>query len=260
MAYEQLEVKVDKKVGLITLRRPDVRNALVPELRRELNEALAQMAGDDSVQALVLTGDGKAFCAGGDLGGMNQKIDAVTGRKKLLQSQELIRTLLRLEKPVIAAVNGAAAGAGFSVALACDMIFAARSAFFVQSFVHVGLVPDLGAAHFLTSLLGPHRAKELMFTGDRVSAEFARELGIVNRVFDDESLLAEALAVAEKLASGPAVSIGLTKAMVNRSVLQQLHDTLEMEAFSQWLCFETDDFLEGVAAFFEKRGPRFTGR
>ncbi|KQL49430.1 enoyl-CoA hydratase [Brevibacillus choshinensis] len=260
MAYEQLEVRVENKVGLIKMSRPDIRNAMVPELRRELHEALAQMEQDDQVNVLVLTGDGKAFCAGGDLGGMNRKIDAVTGRKRLLQSHELIRTILRLEKPVIAAVNGAAAGAGFSVALACDMIFAARSSFFVQSFVNVGLVPDLGAVHFLTSLLGPHRAKELMFTGDRVSAEKAQELGVVNRVMNDESLMEEVGAIAEKMAKGPAISMGLTKAMVNRSILGQLHDTFEIEAFAQGLCFETEDFREGVKAFFEKRAPQFSGR
>ncbi|MDF2680481.1 MAG: enoyl-CoA hydratase/carnithine racemase [Brevibacillus sp.] len=260
MAYEQLEVRVENKVGLIKMCRPDIRNAMIPELRRELHEALAQMEQDQQVNVLVLTGDGKAFCAGGDLGGMNRKMDAVTGRKRLLQSHELIRNILRLEKPVIAAVNGAAAGAGFSVALACDMIFAARSSFFVQSFVNVGLVPDLGAVYFLTSLLGPHRAKELMFTGDRVSAEKALELGVVNRVIDDESLMTEVGAIAEKMAKGPAISMGLTKAMVNRSILGQLHDTFEMEAFAQGLCFETEDFREGVKAFFEKRAPQFSGR
>lgn len=260
MAYEQLQVSVENKVGWIKMCRSDIRNAMIPELRRELHTALAQMEQDDQVNVLVLTGDGKAFCAGGDLGGMNRKIDAVTGRKKLLQSHDLIRTLLRVEKPVIAAVNGAAAGAGFSVALACDMIFAAKSSFFVQSFVNVGLVPDLGAVHFLTSLLGPHRAKELMLTGERVTADKAMELGVVNRVIEDESLLQEVGVIAEKLASGPAISIGLTKAMVNRSILAQLHDTFEMEAFAQGLCFETEDFREGVTAFFEKRPPRFSGR
>ncbi|QRG70036.1 enoyl-CoA hydratase/isomerase family protein [Brevibacillus choshinensis] len=260
MAYEQLQVHVENKVGWIKMCRPDIRNAMIPELRRELHTALAQLDQDDQVNVLVLTGDGKAFCAGGDLGGMNRKIDAVTGRKKLLQSHELIRTLLRLEKPVIAAVNGAAAGAGFSVALACDMIVAAKSSFFVQSFVNVGLVPDLGAVHFLTSLLGPHRAKELMFTGERVTADKALELGVVNRVIDDEGFLTEVGAIAEKLAKGPAISMGLTKAMVNRSILSQLHDTFEMEAFAQGLCFETEDFREGVTAFFEKRSPRFSGR
>lgn len=260
MSYDQLQVHVENKVGTIKLCRADVRNALVPELRRELLEALAQLGQDDEVNVLVLTGDGKAFCAGGDLGGMNKKASAVTARKRMLQSHELIRNLLRLEKPVIAAVNGAAAGAGFSLALACDLVFAGKSSFFVQSFVNVGLVPDLGAVHFLTSLLGPHRAKELMFLGDRVSAEEAFELGLVNRVIDDESLMEETLAVAERVANGPAISIGLTKAMVNRTILGQLHDTFEMEAFAQGLCFETEDFREGVTAFFEKRSPRFTGR
>jgi 2-(1,2-epoxy-1,2-dihydrophenyl)acetyl-CoA isomerase len=239
---------------------PENRNALSGRLRSELMQVLAQMEQDDGVKAIILTGAGKAFCAGGDISSMGGKADAGLGRKRMLATQELIHAIMNLEKPVIAAVNGPAAGAGFSLALACDLVLAARSAVFIQSFVHIGLVPDLGSVYFLTHLLGHHRAKELMLTGERISAEKGYQLGFVNQVVEDGQLVEQAQATAERLAKGPGVAIGLTKAMVNRTMMSQLSESLQLEAFAQGVCLQSEDLKEGVKAFFEKRPPRFSGR
>jgi 2-(1,2-epoxy-1,2-dihydrophenyl)acetyl-CoA isomerase len=259
MGYEFLEVQIENGVGIIRLNRPENRNAMVPGLRTEFLQALSRLEQDDQARALILTGEGKAFCAGGDLSSMKNG-DASTGRQKVKLTQEMIQAILQLQKPVIAAVNGAAAGAGFSLALACDMVVAARSSFFVQSFVHVGLVPDLGSAYFLTDLLGHHRAKELMLFGERISAEQGHQLGFVNRVVDDEVLLDEARVIAEQIAKGPALAISLMKNLVNQTLMRGLQDSLELEAFAQGLCFQSDDAKEGVRAFFERRPPQFSGR
>lgn len=259
MSFQHIETAVENHICFIKLNRPEIRNALVPEMRKELIELFQQIEQDHDVKAIILTGEGNTFSAGGDLSGLKNQ-DAISGRNRLKGGQELIQAILNLEKPVIAAVNGAAAGAGFSLALACDMVYAARSAFFIQSFVKVGLVPDLGAIHFLPRLIGPHRAKELMFMGDRISADRAYQLGLLNDIVDDHSLLDRVFSVAAKLAEGPSISIGLTKRLVNRNVNAGLDETLELEAFAQGFCFETEDFQEGVHAFFSKRSPQFNGK
>lgn len=260
MSFERLEVQIENGVGTIRLNRPENRNAMVPALRTELLQVLSDLEQDDQVRAIILTAEGKAFCAGGDLSSMGNQVTALTGRQKLKLSHELIRAILQVRKPVVAAVNGAAAGAGFSLALACDLVVAARSSFFVQSFVHIGLVPDLGSVYFLTHLLGHHRAKEMMLLGERISAEQGHQLGFVNRVVEDEQLLEEARAIAEQLARGPSVAVGLTKDLVNQTMMKGLNESLELEAFAQGLCLESEDLKEGVKAFFEKRRPQFLGR
>lgn len=260
MSYERLEVHIENGVGTIRLNRPENRNAMVPALRTELLQVMAEWQQDDQIRAIILTGEGKAFCAGGDLASMSNPVSAQTGREKLKLSHELILAILQMQKPVIAAVNGAAAGAGFSLVLACDLVVAARSAFFVQSFVNVGLVPDLGSVYFLTQLLGHHRAKELMLVGERISAEQGQQLGFVNRVVEDEQLMTQARAIAEQMARGPSLAISLTKDLVNQTMMASLRESLELEAFAQGLCLQSDDVKEGVQAFFEKRKPQFSGR
>lgn len=259
MSFKQIQVHVENKIGLIKMNRPDIRNAMTMESRKELLAAFQQLQNESSVHVVILTGAGTAFCAGGDLRTLKDT-NSIEGRKRVKIGHDLIRTVLRMEKPVIAAVNGAAAGAGFSLALACDMIFATRPAFFVQSFIQVGLIPDLGSIHFLTGLLGHHRAKELMMLGERVTADQARQMGIVNHLTENDDLLEKAYATAEKLANLPGVALGLTKAIANQNLTDYLEETLEMEALAQALCFQTEDFHEGVEAFFSKRSPKFTGK
>ncbi|GAK07966.1 enoyl-CoA hydratase [Geomicrobium sp. JCM 19038] len=181
------------------------------------------------------------------------------GRQRLQQSQPLIFKMLDIEKPIIASVNGPAAGAGFSLVLLCDYVIASEQSFFVQSFVHVGLVPDFAALHFLPTLIGKQKAKELMFLGERVTAQEAEQLGIVNRVVAHDSLQEETYEVAKRLASKSPVSIGLTKKLLNSHMNRDLKTLLELEASAQDLCFQSDDFKEGVSAFFEKRQPEFKG-
>lgn len=256
MDFNDILVTIDKGICTIKLNRPDVRNALGLTLRKELKEFFSSVKENDEIKVIVLTGEGKAFSAGGDLSSLKE-IDAVKGRLRLQSGHEMIQAIIDLEKPVIAAVNGAAAGAGFSLALACDFIIAKRSSFFVQSFMNVGLVPDLGSIYFLPRLIGRQRALELMLLGDRVTAEQALSLGIINSVVEDESFEDAVYQISSRLAEGPGFAAGLTKKLVNRSVLANINETFELEGFAQGLCFESEDFKEGIRAFFEKRKPRF---
>lgn len=257
MAYQNIEVTTaENGVCTVKLNRPEVRNALGLELREEIRDFFNAVKNNDEVKVIVLTGEGKAFSAGGDLSALTE-MDAVSGRKRLQSGHEMIKAIVELEKPVIAAVNGAAAGAGVSMALACDIVVAGKSSFFIQSFAKVGLVPDLGSMYFLPRLIGRNRALELMFFGDRVSSEQAQSIGLINRVVEDELLLEEANKLAGQLAEGPKMALGLMKKLVNRSVFSEFDESLELEGFAQAMCFESADFKEGVKAFFEKRKPNF---
>ncbi|WP_455661048.1 enoyl-CoA hydratase/isomerase family protein [Pradoshia sp.] len=259
MAYETITAETENGVCTVRLNRPEVRNALGLEARNELRDFFTKANEDDAIRSILLTGNGPAFSAGGDLSQM-EGLDPVKGRKRLQSGHAMIQAMIQLEKPIIAAVNGPAAGAGVSVALASDIIIAARSSVFIQSFVHVGLIPDLGSIYFLPRLVGRHKAMELMMTGEKIPAAEAHRLGFVNKVVDDETLLDEALMLAQKLSDGPSHSIGLTKRLVNRSVLSDIDHTLEEEGLAQGICFQTDDFQEGRNAFFGKRKPNFHAR
>ena len=256
MIYENIDVTIENGICTVKLNRPEVRNALVLEMRQELKDVFTAVKQNDEVKVIILTGEGKAFSAGGDLSALKE-VDAVSGRKRLQAGHEMIHSIVNLEKPVIAAINGVAAGAGVSLAVACDIIIASRSAAFIQSFAKVGLIPDLGAIHFLPKLIGRHRALELMFLGEKVSAEQAQNIGMINRVVEDEQLMDEVYRLALQLAEGPDMALGFMKKLVNRSVLADLDETLELEGFAQAMCFESKDFKEGVQAFFEKRKPVF---
>ncbi|MFJ8259302.1 enoyl-CoA hydratase/isomerase family protein [Peribacillus asahii] len=256
MIYENIDVTTENGVCTVKLNRPEVRNALGLEMREELKDFFTSVKQNDEVKVIVLTGEGKAFSAGGDLSALKE-VDAVSGRKRLQAGHEMIHSIVNLEKPVIAAINGVAAGAGVSLAVACDMVIASRSASFIQSFAKVGLIPDLGGIHFLPKLIGRHRALELMFLGEKVSAEQAHDIGMINRVVEDERLMDEVHTLALQLAEGPDMALGFMKKLVNRSVLADLDETLELEGFAQAMCFESKDFKEGVQAFFEKRKPVF---
>ena len=254
--YENIKVEFENKVCVVTLNRPEIRNALGQEMREELRGFFTSIKDNDEVKVIIITGEGKAFSAGGDLSAL-KTVDAVSGRRRLQAGHEMIHSILNLEKPVIAAVNGIAAGAGSSLALACDLIVATHSTSFIQSFIKVGLIPDLGSIYFLPRLIGRHRALELMLAGGKISADQAQKMGVINRIVPDDLLLEEAHSLAATLAEGPAIAMGLTKRLTNKSILAEISETLELEGFAQGMCFETEDFKEGVNAFFEKRKPQF---
>jgi 2-(1,2-epoxy-1,2-dihydrophenyl)acetyl-CoA isomerase len=250
-------------IATITLNRPETLNSVTMAQLEELAWKINGFEQDDAVRSIVITGTGKGFCTGADLGGKGGRPDMATGMGMKLSAHAYGRicfALANCEKPIIAAVNGVAAGAGFNLALSCDIIFAARSARFIQIFVRRGLIPDLGGTYFLPRLVGLAKAKELMFTGDPISAEEALKLGMINRVVDDADLMGEAMAFARRLAGGATRSIGMIKHMLNRSLNTDLATQLEFESAYQGLAATTDDFREGVTSFLEKREPRFTGK
>ncbi|PIC64950.1 enoyl-CoA hydratase [Sporosarcina sp. P13] len=251
-----MSVNVERGVCVVTLNKPEIKNAIVQEMRDELLDFFSLVATDDNVKSIILTGKESVFSAGGDLKAL-QNLNSTQIRNRLKLSQGLIRSILNLEKPVIAVVNGVATGAGFSLAMACDIVYAAKSAVFIQGFIKIGVVPDMGSLYFLPRLIGRHRAMEMMLLGGKVNAEQMEKLGVVNVVHDDDKVLDEALIIARKLAASPRLAMGLTKKLTNSSVLSDIEDTFELEAFAQGMCFESEDFKEGVQSFFEKRKPVF---
>ena len=258
--YRTLEYAVTDGVAVITLNRPNALNAFDRPMKRELLAALRAAARDDAVRAIVLTGAGRAFSAGQDLrepfGG-----DHPTLAEELRRLYNpIILELRRLPKPVIAAVNGVAAGAGASLAFACDLRVAAETASFVLAFGRVGLVPDNGATWFLPRLIGPGRAAELMLSGEPLSAARAEELGLVNKIVPAESLAGEAMAMARRLVDAAPIALALTKRALNRAQEGSLEEALEYEASLQGIAGQSADHAEGVMAFMAKRSPRFTGK
>jgi len=254
---------VDGRVAYLTLNRPEVLNALTPSQRDLLIELLARASADPDVRAVVLTGTGRGFCAGADLRGASGAGARVAGdvaRTLRLGAQRLIAAVLDCEKPVIAAVNGTAAGLGAHLAFACDLVLAAESAKFIEVFVRRGLVPDGGGAYLLPRLIGPRRAKELMFFGEALTAREAERLGLVNRVLEDEELPKTAREWAERLATGPTRALALTKQLVNASLDTDRATAFAAEAAAQEINMTTEDAQEGVASFVERRSPEYRGR
>ncbi|WSF51963.1 enoyl-CoA hydratase-related protein [Streptomyces canus] len=254
---------VDGQVSYLTLDRPEVLNALTPGQRDLLIELLARASADPDVRAVVLTGTGRGFCAGADLRGTSGAGERVAGdvaRTLRLGAQRLIAAVLDCEKPVIAAVNGTAAGLGAHLAFACDLVLAAESAKFIEVFVRRGLVPDGGGAYLLPRLIGPQRAKELMFFGEALTAREAERLGLVNRVVEDEELAKTAREWAGRLATGPTRALALTKQLVNASLDSDRATAFAAEAAAQEINMATEDAQEGVASFVERRSPEYRGR
>ncbi|MBW8820635.1 MAG: enoyl-CoA hydratase/isomerase family protein [Streptomyces sp.] len=254
---------VDGQVSYLTLNRPEVLNALTPGQRDLLVELLGRASADPDVRAVVLTGTGRGFCAGADLRGASGAGERVAGdvaRTLRLGAQRLIAAVLDCEKPVIAAVNGTAAGLGAHLAFACDLVLAAESAKFIEVFVRRGLVPDGGGAYLLPRLIGPRRAKELMFFGEALTAREAERLGLVNRVLEDEELTKTAREWAERLAAGPTRALALTKQLVNASLDSDRATAFAAEAAAQEINMTTQDAQEGVASFVERRSPEYKGR
>ncbi|MFF7136845.1 MULTISPECIES: enoyl-CoA hydratase-related protein [unclassified Streptomyces] len=254
---------VDGQVAHLTLNRPEALNAITPGQRERLIQLLGEASADPGVRAVVLTGTGRGFCAGADLRGgaaAGERVAGDVARVIRDGAQRLIAAVLDCEKPVIAAVNGTAAGLGAHLALACDLVLAAESARFIEVFVRRGLVPDGGGAYLLPRLVGPRRAKELMFFGDALSAPDAERLGLVNRTVPDGELDKTARAWAARLAAGPTRALALTKQLVNASLDSDRATAFAAEAAAQEINMTTADAQEGVASFVERRSPEYRGR
>ena len=261
---EELLCAVDGAIATITLNRPEKRNALSDRLTPALRQVLPILEADPDVRVVVLTGAGKAFCSGGDVGGMGERRAPSTVEsaiRTLQRGQEALSLrLFELAKPTIAALPGAAAGAGMSIALACDLRVAAESAFFTTAFANIGLSGDYGGSWFLTRLVGTARAKELYFTARRIPATEALTLGLVNEVVPDDRLMARAGELAKVIAAGPPIALGYMKENLNRALGADLKTALAMEADRMVRCNRTEDHREAVRAFLEKRQPTFVGR
>jgi 2-(1,2-epoxy-1,2-dihydrophenyl)acetyl-CoA isomerase len=264
-AYETLQVESANHVCTITLNRPDSLNSINDAMTSELAKVIRQLQRDEDARCVVLTGAGRAFCSGQDLGDLKKRYADPQYTPRLgddlkKRYNPIILGLRDLEKPVIAAVNGVAAGAGCSLALACDLRIASDKAKLVEVFINVGLVPDSGSTFFLPRLVSLCKALELCFTGDSVAAADALALGLVNKVVPAEELMKATLELAQRLAKMPTKAIGLTKRLLYRSLNSDLDTMLEAEAFAQQTAALTADHREGVQAFFEKRTPRFQGK
>jgi 2-(1,2-epoxy-1,2-dihydrophenyl)acetyl-CoA isomerase len=264
--FDRVRLRLDGRVAVLTLTHPEVMNALSTQMLGGIGAALDAI--DDpanEVRCVLLTGEGRAFCTGANLQGRGDTAGTITPRGRAGATLEtefhpVLRRLRDLHCPIVAAVNGAAAGAGMSFALMGDLVFAARSAYFLQAFRRIGLVPDCGVTWLLPRLIGRARAIELSLLGERLPARTALEWGLVNRVFDDEQLMPEAMAVARGLAEGPTVALALTRRLYWESPANGYEDQLDLESRLQREAGATDDFGEGVRAFLEKRPARFTGR
>ena len=260
---EQLLCRIEQRVAVVTLNRPEARNALTMEMKQALVRTLPELGRNPDVGCVLLTGAGGGFCAGGDTKGMQRegRPPFVEDRVRQLRWEHTIPAMLhRMDKPTIAALPGPAAGAGFSLALACDIRIAAESAFVTPSYARLGLSGDYGGSWFLTRLVGTARARELFFTGDRLSARDCERLGLVNRVVPDAELEKEAWELARRIAAGPPIALRLMKDNLNRALTQELGACLDLEAERMVLGAQTEDYLEAVRAFAEKRPPVFRGR
>ena len=258
---EPILVSIEAGVLRITLNRPEKLNSFNPAMHQALAAAMTRAESESAIRCLLITGNGRGFCAGQDLTERDMKAAAIDlGSGLETWYNPLVKRMRALPKPIVCAVNGVAAGAGANFALACDIVLAARSASFIQAFVKIGLVPDCGGSYFLPRLAGVQRAMALAMTGDRLPAEDAERYGIVWKTVDDDKLMPEALKLATGLAAGPTRSLGLIKKAMYASAGNTLAAQLDMERDLQREIGKGGDYREGVAAFLEKRKPDFTGR
>jgi 2-(1,2-epoxy-1,2-dihydrophenyl)acetyl-CoA isomerase len=264
MSYKCLLYEVKDGIATLTLNRPERLNALGDTLRDDLQDALTVAGDDPAVRVLIVTGAGKGFCSGGDVKAMSERKESGSGRplmEKVAPGRDrTVQAQRDITKPVIAGVNGAAAGAGMNLALACDMRLASSAAKFSQAFVKRGLHPDWGGTYFLPRIVGTAKACEMIFTGEVIDAQEALRLGIVSAVHAPEALMPAALSLARKMADGPPIAIRLAKRAIYHNLDCDLRQALEFETFAQNICFDTDDAAEGIKAFVEKRPPSFRGR
>lgn len=258
MEFDDLGFDLIDGVAVITLNRPEKLNSFNNSMGSNLQDVLDHCMENQEVRCVLLTGAGRGFCAGQDLE------EAVSGIAEIEEHVEnkynpLVRKIRAIEKPVIAAVNGVAAGAGANLAFCCDIILAAESAKFIQSFINIGLIPDTGGTYFLPRLVGLHKASVMMMLGEKVSAEEAKDLGLVYRIFPDAELMDGALELAKRMAQMPTRGIGLTKKALNYSLRNTLNEQLAVERDLQGMAGRTEDNTEGINAFLEKRKPVFKG-
>tara|TARA_Y100001970_G_C14192317_1_gene836122 strand:- start:238 stop:1008 length:771 start_codon:yes stop_codon:yes gene_type:complete len=247
-------------IGIITLNRPKAFNSFIKEMAISMQSKLDTCKNDDGIRCVVITGHGKAFCAGQDL---NEAINPNGPQIEEIVTKHynpIIKKIREIEKPVLAAVNGVAAGAGANLALSCDLVVATKSANFIQAFSKIGLVPDSGGTFFLPRLIGFPKATALMMTGEKVMAEDAEKMGMIYKVFEDNDFNNMAIMLAEKLAAMPTKGLGLIKKLLNESLNSDLDTQLDLEGKMQVLASKTDDHKEGVQAFLEKRKPKFSGK
>lgn len=254
--------RVERHGGVlkVAMDRVASRNALDAQMKDALQAAVETFCTDAALRCLVITGSERVFCAGGDLRTLSDERRPTEVRQRMAQMHGIAKRLTTCEKPVITAINGAAVGAGFGLALLGDVVVAAEDAFFMAGFPKVGAVPDAGVIYHLPRAVGMVQAKDILLTNRRVGAAEALAIGLVSRVLPKESFHADVLTLAAQLASGPAVSLGLTKALLNHSHRDGIEDFLTREQLAQAVAFGTDDFAEGNRAFMEKREPRFNGR
>jgi 2-(1,2-epoxy-1,2-dihydrophenyl)acetyl-CoA isomerase len=262
-AFENVLVDVSDGIGTVTLNRPDKLNAFAGTMRREIADAVRRMAEDPDVRVLVITGAGRAFCAGADITYMKDltaRNDVDAFRQLVEAGREVVTTVRATPKPVIASVNGAAAGGGANLALSCDLRIASDRATIGQTFNRIGLHPDWGGTYFLPRLVGPAKALELIYTAEMVPAEEALRLGLFNRVVPQERLADETRALAAALAAKPPLALAMAKRAVYGSDDASLSRMLDVELEHQLACFQSEDAKEGLRAFLEKRTPAFRGR
>lgn len=260
MTFKNLIVKKEEEIATIILNRPKALNAINLEVAEELEAAIKNLENDGNIKVVVLTGAGRAFCSGGDLKAIPTGKEARVGRDFLKKMHKWVISLKNLNKPVIAAVNGLAVGAGCNLALLADVIIASEKAKFSESFVKVGAIPDLGGMYLLPRYVGLAKAKELIFTGDVIDAREAEKIGLINKVVPHEKLEDAVKDLAQKLAKAPPMVLAMAKAIIHRGLNADFDTVLELEACAQGICFESKDHREGVRAFLEKRKPRFEGK
>jgi 2-(1,2-epoxy-1,2-dihydrophenyl)acetyl-CoA isomerase len=260
--FQAIQLAIENDVAWLTLNRPDARNAISDEMRDELLAVLSDARTNPSIRALVVTGAGKGFCTGADLSRRGGGPTGPGAAREMMRtrSQRLIRAFWELEKPVIAAVNGVAAGLGAHLAFAADLVIASADARFIEVFVRRGIAVDGGGAYLLPRLIGLAKAKELVFFGDDLGAEDACRIGLINKVVPADALLTAARQWAERLATGPTFAIGVSKRLLNRSLDSDIETALDEEAMAQSLVTQSEDTKEGMLAFAERRQPAFKGR
>jgi 2-(1,2-epoxy-1,2-dihydrophenyl)acetyl-CoA isomerase len=260
MNYETILYNLEEGVLTSTLNRPDVLNAFNRKMTDELQDAFKKAERDAEVRCIVLTGAGRAFSSGEDLKSRSASGESDFGSTLRQRYNPLVARMRNIEKPVLGSINGVAAGAGCSIALACDLRIASEKARFIEVFVRVGLVPDSGSSFFLPRLVGLGKALEMAFLGDEMGAEEALRTGLVNRVVLQEELESATRELALRLAKSPTRAIGLAKRAINRALTMDLEQVLEYEVYGQETAGASEDHREGLAAFLEKRAPNFTGR